>query len=141
MGGGASYLVILSSLLQGKYNVVLMLFRFVAHHTNERLVILAEEFQGLLVPLTGHLPSFLGYLQLGGNFRNVLQLQVGLQDFFPAGFSAARAEERFFLPDLPVAGDAGSAEIVPTVDRHWVLETLQADRTRKLFLKPRSCLL
>lgn len=93
-----------------------MLFRFVAHHTNEHLVVLTEEFQGLPMPLAGHFPSFLGYLQLGDDLHNVPQLQVRLQDFFPAGFSAARTRERFLLPYSPIVGYAGSAEIVATVD-------------------------
>lgn len=94
------------------------------------LVLLAEEFQSLLVLLAQplpHCPSFgclqaqpLGYLD---DFR---QLPVGSQVSLRGRLFAPRAGEIRLL-FLPAAGDARPAEVVAAVDGDGVLEEAQAD--------------
>lgn len=114
----------------------------IAHHTDEALVVLTEELQGLLMLLTllfpsrafGHLPLLL-QLEALGELHHAGQLPVRPEIPLASSSAAVRATE--MPPGLIAAlGDAGPAEVVPALDGDRVLEKLQADGTDGGFLEP-----
>lgn len=105
-----------------------------AHHTDEGLIHFTEEFQKLLVFFTCFLPrwvwEFFGYFNYGP------QLPVRLEFPFLEGVPALGAGivgGGFGL--LEVLSDAGSAEIVSTLENHRIVKISQANGTENSLLE------
>lgn len=123
------YPVLLGSLLHGNHRLSAVRPGSVTHQAKGGLILLAGEFQSLLVPVTHSLPLGLWprlQPQAFHSLRQVPQLPVGMQVSLQGGFSALEAGEVWlWLP--PALAEAGPAEVLPTLNGHRVCEILQAD--------------